>query len=210
MSPRASRTATALATPLLLVALQGCSTPMNSYAATPARYPPPGHFEDVNRRAGDGPLRFWQHNFGVYCFDTWGCTVRYGAEVVVEQPKDELRPSIASLPGNVLKRMNGTIGPYRNFQGPLFLDWLDKSRNPLHLRLDLDQIFADGLIRHAVAQAEIRADATVLNPDIVVQIEDRTVRLFMRALIPLKRPAIPGNRLSDSIDENVLVHEVKL
>ena len=180
---------------------------MNADATTPARYPPPGHFENVNRHAGDGPLRFWQHNFGAYCFDTWGCRVTYGTDVIADEPESKHQPALESLPGDVRGRMSGTFLGFKNFQGPVVIDWQDKARRPLRHVIDLDALFADGLIRHNVPPSRIRPNASISNPDIIVEVNNRTVRVYMRARIPLMQPAIAGNPYSNAVDENVLVTE---
>lgn len=136
--------------------------------------------------------------------------MRYGFETVVDRPSEEWQPGVDRLPANVHDRMVGTIGPYTNFQGPLTIEWRDKHRRPLQHTFQLDEIFADGRIRHDVPQSRIRQDAPVAKPDIVVEVNDRTLRIYMRALIPLTAPTTPDNPLSDSVDRNVLVHEVTL
>ncbi|HEY4582096.1 MAG TPA: hypothetical protein VIG88_04415 [Lysobacter sp.] len=201
--------AATLASPLLFLALQGCATPMPTSDARPT-YPPPGHFPPTLNRVVDGPLRFWQHNFGAYCFSTWGCRVRYGSMLVVDHSPDEWQRPLEDAVGDFRARMRGGYIGLRNFEGPIALEWQDAKRNPLHMELDLSAIFADGLIRHRVPANEIRKDSSVGNPDIIVELNDRTVRLYMRAHIPLEKPRDPGNRYSNFVGENVLVLEQTL
>lgn len=194
----------AAATPLLLVALQGCASPMT---ATDAVYPPPGHFPATKNRLKDGPFRFWQHNFGAYCFSAWGCRVAYGPYLVVDQP--ETRFFEPARPGYLSLLRGGYIG-ISNFAGPVSLDWRAADRTPLHYELDLARVFADGLIRHDTPLALINPDASVPDPDIVVEINDRTVRVYMRAFISLKAPIDPSNPYTNAVDDNVLVFEKTL
>lgn len=202
--------AATLAAPLLLVALQGCSTPMNADSAIPARYPPPGHLPAGPNRLADGPLRFWEHSMGVYCFNTWGCRVQYGDHLVMDRPFEEWQPPAESYPDNLRARMDGDYLGLRNFEGPARLEWRDKAGTPLKHTLDFSAIFADGLLRHRVPREEINQRAEVLWPAIIVEIDDRTVRVHMRAHIPLKAPRIANNPYSDFVSEPVLVYETVL
>lgn len=191
----------ALATPLLLLALQGCAAPMT--ADTP-RYPPPGHFPATMNRLKDGPYRFWQHNFGAYCFDTWGCRVVYGPHRVLDQPESRHFP--AAGPERLALMDGGYIG-LRNFEGPVVIDWQAADRTPLHAELDLATIFADGLVRYNVDAAEIDPDASMPDPDIVVEVNDRIVRVYMKAMVSLKTPRDPANAATRTVDDNALVFE---
>jgi hypothetical protein len=192
----------ALASTLLLVALQGCAAPMTP-TDTP-RYPPADHFPATMNRLKDGPYRFWQHNFGAYCFDTWGCRVTYGPHRVLDQPESRQFPP--APPGYLDAMDAGWLG-LKNFEGPVVLDWKSKDRTPLHLELDLARIFADGLIRYRVADELIDPDASAPDPGIVVEINDRTVRVYMDAFLSLKAPRTPGNPHSNYADDKVLVFE---
>lgn len=192
------------ASPLLLIALQGCASPMTTENAT---YPPPGHFPATKNRLKDGPFRFWQHNFSAYCFSTWGCRVTYGPYRVRDQP--DTRFFEPSGPGYLNLLGGGYVG-IRNFAGPVILDWRAADKTPLHYELDFNRLFADGLIRHDTPLDLINPDASVPDPDIVVEINDRTVRVYMKAFISLKAPKDPANRHSNAVDENVLVFEKTL
>lgn len=172
-------------------------------ADTP-RYPPPGHFPATMNRLKDGPYRFWQHNFGAYCFDTWGCRVVYGPHVVVDQPESRHFPAAGA---ERLALMHGGYIGLKNFQGPVVIDWRAADRSPLHAELDLAQIFADGRMRYDVPDVEINPDASVPDPDIVLEVYDRTVRVYMKAFISLKRPRDPSNPHTNAVDDNVLVYE---
>lgn len=197
----------AAATPLLLVALQGCASPMT---ATDAVYPPPGHFPATKNRLKDGPFRFWQHNFGVYTAATWGARVTYGPHVVKDEPDHEMTPPTEAMsPGHVQRMRGGWVG-LRNFPGPVILDWRSRDGTPLHYELHFDRLFADGLIRHNVPSDEINPEASVPDPDIIVEVNDRTVRVYMRAFVSLKAPRDPRNPLTNAVDDNVLVFEKTL
>lgn len=171
---------------------------------TTPHYPPPGHFPPTLNRLKDGPYRFWQHNFGAYCFDTWGCRVTYGTHRVLDEPDTTHLPRAGT---DHLKLMDGDYVGLRNFEGPVVIDWRAADRTPLHAELDLSAIFADGLVRYDVPASQIDPDASVPDPDIVVEVDDRTVRVYMKALISLKQPRDPRNPATRTVDDNVLVFE---
>lgn len=196
--------AATLATPLLLIALQGCASPMTASNDT---YPPPGHFPPTKNRLQDGPFRFWRHNFGAACFSTWGCRVTYGPYQVLDQP--ESRRFAPAAPG-YLTLLSGTYVGLQNFAGPVMLDWRAEDTTPLHYEIDFNRLFADGLVRHNVPEHEIDPKASVPDPDLVVEVNNRTVRVYMKAFIPLKAPRDPDNRYTNAVDENVLVFEKTL
>lgn len=202
--PRPSEWRAALATPLLAFALHGCAAPMTARHDTPPRYPPPGHFPATMNRLKDGPYRFWQHNFGAYCFDTLGCHVVYGRHVVIDRP--DTQPTPAASPGYVERLDAGWLG-LPNFEGPVVLDWRSKQGDPLHLELDLGEIFADGRVRYRVDDALIDPEASGPDPGIIVEVNDRTVRVYMDAFISLKAPRVPGNPHSNFADDKVLAFE---
>lgn len=193
--------AATFASPLLLIALQGCASPMTTENAT---YPPPGHFPATKNRLKDGPFRFWRHNFSAYCFSAWGCRVTYGPHRVLDQPETHY---FQPAPPGYLTRLGGGYVGIQNFAGPVTLDWRAADKTPLHYELDFNRLFADGLIRHNAPMDLVDPNASVPDPDIVVEVNDRTVRVYMQAFISLTAPRVPGNRHSNYVSENVLVFE---
>lgn len=144
---------------------------------------------------------------GVYCFNTWGCRVQYGNHLVMDRPFDEWQPPAESYPDDLRGRMDGTYGGLRNFEGPVHLQWRDKNGDLMEHTLDFASIFADGLLRHRVPDGDINPMAEVLWPALIVEIDDRTVRVHMRARIPLKAPRRVDNPYSNFVDEPVLAYE---
>lgn len=157
-------------------------------------------------RLADGPLHFQSHNIGAYCFSTWGCRVTYGTHLIEDREPSQWQRPLADFPG-LRERMDGSMLGYRAFEGPLRIQWQDARKQPLELELDLSKVFPDRRIRYEVARELIAPTASVGPPDVIVEVNDRTVRIYMRARIPLKAPRIPGNSLSNFIDDSVLVLE---
>lgn len=155
-------------------------------------------------RLADGPLRFQSHNIGAYCFSTWGCRIAYGTHLIEDKDPHQWQRPLEEFPG-LRERMNGSMLGYRAFEGPLRIQWRDSRKRPLELELDLSEVFPDRKIRYNVDSELIAPTASVGPPDVIVEVNDRTVRIYMRARIPLKKPRIPGNSLTDFVDDSIVV-----
>jgi hypothetical protein len=200
--------AATLASPLLLLALQGCASPMTS-KATSSDQAYPDREEAISSRLVDGPLRIHGHNMGAYCFSTWGCRVVYGRHIIMDRPFDEWQPPSRTF-DHLRERMEGTYGGLRAFEAPVVVEWLDSRREKHTHTIDLDVLFPERRLVYRVPDGDIRPDASVGPPDIVVEVDDRVVRVHMRAHLPLKVPRVPGNPLTDFADEIVTVYQKTL
>lgn len=197
--PRLAALAFALAAPWLL---QGCQTTMNTAntAGGDATAPP-----------GDGlyspwPLKFKKHNLGIHCFDTYGCKVVYDGWVQAMDDPEVLRPSSASLgPAYRKNWLGGRLG-FRNFPPPAKVSWRSKDGVAHKAEIDFGKIFKDELIRHNVAREDVYPQTTFISTDIHLEINDRTINVYMLASIPLREPRIPGNRYSNARHDLILVH----
>lgn len=197
-SPRALVLAAVIACPALLT---GCPA-----MSTPDRPPAP-----VDAGAQwEWPLRFTKHSIGVFCFDTYGCRARYGNAWQIQDDPEYRRPASGSIHPDYRRMLKAGHVGLRNFPEPMELSWRSADGTAHEARLDIGRIFRDELVRHNVARKDIMVDTTALgadqmSPEIVVEVNDRTVRVYMRAYIPLKREQIPGNRYSNFADDLVLV-----
>src|SRR3546814_1382825 len=92
-----------------------------------------------------------------------------------------------------------TLFPYTTLvrSPPAVVSWRSKDGTPLRAEVDIDKIFKDRLIRHNVAREDIPEKAGVHNPDIVLEVDDRTINVYMRAFVPTKEPQTPGNKHSN-------------
>lgn len=169
--------------------------------------PPDGDAYSTFNRLEDGPFRFWTHNLGVYCFGTWGCRVAYGDQVVWNDPEDNWNPPFDERPPGMRERMRGNQGPFKNSDGPLVVEWLDSARTPRRAAVDLSRLFATGVIPHSVPREQIRPGVTVSKPDLIVEVNDRSLRLLLVSNIPLRETRDSGGPLSDVSVERVVVFE---
>lgn len=197
--PLAATFALALAAPLLL---QGCQTAM-----TPAN----AATGDASTSSDDGlyspwPLKFKKHNLGIHCFDTYGCKVVYDGRVQAMQDPDVLRPSSASLGPDYRKNwLGGRLG-FHNFPPPAKVTWKSKDGAAHEAEIDFGEIFKDELIHHNVSRKDVSLSTTFISTDIHLEVNDRTINVYMLASIPLREPQVPGNRYSDIRHDLILVH----
>lgn len=79
------------------------------------------------------------------------------------------------------------------------IDWVSSDGVEHHTQVELSDIFADRLVRHNVPRQDVAESwlaAKSVNPlpvDILMEVNDRTVSIYMKALVFTREPQIPGN-----------------
>ena len=152
------------------------------------------------------PLKFKSHSFGAYCYDTRACTIHYANfEHGSEEPST---PSATYGPGYLDHLDGGHIG-IRNFPAPAKVSWVSKDGQAHTAEIDMGELFADEVIRHNVKRDEMSdvVDGEYKSePAILLEVNDRTIRVYMRAMIFLKkRVEVAGHLRGDFKDELILV-----
>lgn len=160
------------------LSVTGCQPAMS----TPTYANPPSN-QDPGR-----PFTFDRHNFGAYCYDTYGCKVLYNDRYVTSQDDDELRPSSASVGPDHLKNLVGGYLGIANFPPPAVVTWRSRDGTPHEAHIDIAEIFKDQIIRHNLSPGDLPTEtiATLDAPDIVLVVDDRTISVYMRATVYLK------------------------
>lgn len=191
-----------LAAALAAAAMTGCHStmtsahdpsPAGSEAVPPNMVPPPGHGPFTGTVA-DWPLWFVRHNFGAHCFDTQSCEVLYNS---FPHGSEEPSPSIASYGRPLDDLLTAGFLSIANFPPPAIVNWRSKDGTSLRAEIDIGDIFKDQMIRHNVSREDIPEGVGIHNPDIVLEVNDRTVNVYMRAFVPTKELQVPGNKYSD-------------
>jgi hypothetical protein len=98
-------------------------------------------------------------------------------------------------------------GPIPNFPSPAEVTWRSKDGTPHETKIDIGEIFKDQLIRHTLKYEEI-SDLGIgpgALPSIIIEVNDQTVNVYMRAHISTKQLQKPGNRFSDFRDDLIKV-----
>ena len=202
-----------LAAALAAAAMTGCHStmtsahdpsPAGSEAVPPNMVPPPGHGPFTGTVA-DWPLWFVRHEFGVSTYSTYGCKVVYNNFVFVDEPDDELQSSSEAIGAKYPNNMSASYSSVANFPPPAVVTWRSKDGEPHRAEVDIGEIFKDKLIRHNLAREEISETASIAHPGIILEVNDRTINVYMRARISTKELQIPGNRYSDYRDDLIRV-----
>ncbi|MBS7455691.1 hypothetical protein [Coralloluteibacterium stylophorae] len=153
----------------------------------------------------DWPLKFVQHSFGAACYSTYGCHITYAGHLVKDDPDDRLKRSSASLGDKYPKNLGGGWLGIFNFPPPAQVRWRSQDGVAHEAEVDMAAVFPDQLIRHEVPREDVREGVSIGNPEIVLEVNDRTINVWMRSLIPTKSLQKPGNPHSGFRYEPVLV-----
>ena len=97
----------------------------------------------------------------------------------------------------------GQVGK-RNFPPPAKVCGRSRDGVPHEAEVDIGEIFKDRVVRHNVPREDYREDLGVVDPDIVLEVNDRTINVYMRALIPTRVKQTRGGASGYSRDELVL------
>jgi hypothetical protein len=155
------------------------------------------------------PIRFDSHKFSVHCYDTYGCHVEYDDIEQRDDPADELRPSSVGYGPDYQRNWGGGHGMIRNFPPPAQVRWRSKDGIAHETEIDIAALFADEMVRHRVPREDVAnmVDGEYqYEPSIILEINDRTIRVWMRAWIPLKREVeVAGVMRNDRRYELMLV-----
>jgi hypothetical protein len=156
------------------------------------------------------PLRFYTHGFGARCFNTLACTLIYnnhefGTRTFGYDNQFHDKPSGPEPEPGWKDRWSGHHGILpldhegRIFPSPVEVAWTALDGSHHKATLDLDTLFKDRLILHRVAKEDIpegwlRAKSlNPISPDILVEVNDRTINIYMRATIVVCDPSDPDD-----------------
>ena len=160
---------------------------------------------DTRPRAVDGnpqPLRFVRHNFAVHVYDTLAFYVEYNGDgFFASQHRNTTSPSyVDSIPRE--RWPTAGYSSVANLPGPAKLRWtsLDGARHTAEI--DFPRIFADGLTLYTAPDSELTAgmyhQGISTNPEIHLEVNNRTVRVYQRARMSTRSEQVPGNRYSNN------------
>lgn len=200
---RRRRSAALFLPPMLLLA--GCQATVSSSDSARSTQTPynAGTAIPADAKKHSFPLRFETHNFGAYCYNAYGCKVLYNNFYHVRTADDQLLPPPKPEHKD---RWDGGYLDIRNFPSPAVVTWRSLDGVAHEAKVDIGAIFEDERILHGAAEQDIPQRAYIIAPDIILVINDRAVSVYMRARIPLKKPAIPGNKYSTFRDDLILAY----
>ena len=134
----------------------------------------------------DWPIKFQAHYFGAHCFDTKECEIRYRG--FPHGNEDTPSPSIASYGRPLQDLLSAGRGPIPNFPPPAEVTWRSLDGSSHETKIDIGEIFKDQLIRHTLKRQEIsdRGIGPGAVPSIILEVNDRTINVYIRAHISTK------------------------
>lgn len=148
------------------------------------------------------PLRFVQHSFGAHCFDTIGCRILYSGFTHGVDSVDVVSPPLSSYRGTREQILSAGHIARRNFPEPARVTWRSKDGASHEADVDIGEIFKDRLVLHNVPREEVLGD--VGDPAIVLEVNDRTINVYMRAFVSTRSLQVPGNKYSGFRNDLVL------
>lgn len=155
------------------------------------------------------PLKFRHYDFGVRCYNTLRCKVIYNNYCFTRlyldtpsgaPPREDWRDSWSA----------GHDGGYE-FGSPAEVEWISLDGIEHQASVDVGELFKDRLVRHNVprdAILETWLAAKAVNPlsvDVLMEVNDRTISVYTRALVFTEEPQVPGNPRSGSRDDLILI-----
>jgi hypothetical protein len=137
-------------------------------------------------------IPFSEHDFSYVQYQISNLRIGYGSRVLFDaanfplEVRNQVRPSRPEKERRPIPNMLG----YKAFEGKLEVSWKDKSGNLLSEVIDLDQLFPKKVVRHNEDIKRIDPGMPLLsiNPFFHLDIEDRTLKLFMVSDIVLRDP----------------------
>jgi hypothetical protein len=184
---------------LILIALTGCLSAMALPSDTSTTHPATNHF----------PLTFKRHDFRAYCYNTIGCEVIYANNNFTRRYYGD---KVAPPPRSPDYRDAWGLASYLgipNFPPPAEVKWKSLDGVAHEASVDIGAIFKDELIRYLVPNDEIvdglyPGPGPAGEPSIFLEVNDRTISVFMKAFIPTKKEQEPGNKYSDFREDLIL------
>lgn len=189
--------------PAVILAMSACL--LNSGCQPSMTNPSTSPLEQADYTVADWPLRFDHHQFGVTCFDTQGCKVDYN-DFEFGNPEPS-RSRSALTPDEYDYAMTAMYGPVARTAAPAKVSWRSKDGTQLHATVDIAALFADGLVRHKVPQDQIPEGVSIGPTHILLQVDDRTIGVYARTMVPTKTPQVPGNDKSTFRDDLFKIDE---
>ena len=167
-------------------------------------------FKKVTARAGsdaerpDWPLWFDDYSFGARCYNTLRCSTVFARKehsLRLDRPsgqphapdwKDDWYASFGS--GGDFKRYG--------FPSPVDIRWTALDGIEREVVLDLDAVFPERLILHKVPREEVRegweSSPHLRQIEILLEVNDRTLNVYMRAWVLTRQPRDPANPKNNS------------
>ena len=142
------------------------------------------------------PLTFVDHDFEVHCYNTLRCRVIYNdSNFSPYKAEDEPSPPPPSPDYRDHWRFASNLG-IRNFPPPAQVSWTSLDGIAHEAEVNIGEIFKDQRVLYNVPDSEIPDRSWGGEPGIILEVNDRTLSVYMKAFIATKTEQIPGNKYS--------------
>jgi len=178
----------------LVFVVTGCQTTMTSSSAGESASPDaPSMF----------PLKFNEHAFAAHCYNTLRCRVIYSNFDFNRSNAD--KPSPSPPPGDYWQHWPyASYAGIRNFPPAAEVQWTSLDGVAHEAKVDMGTIFQDERVLYRVPDTEIPDQSWGGSPGIFLEVNDRTINVYMQAIISTKNEQIPGNKYSNYRDDVIL------
>lgn len=145
------------------------------------------------------PLKFVDHSFESYCYNTLACKVIYSNYDfnLLNADTPSAPPPSADYRDDWWPASHGGI---RNFPSPAEVHWISLDGAEHQAKVDMRAIFKNERVLYKVPDSEILdgifPQGLVAGPGIFLEVNDRTINVYMAAMIPTTVEQIPGNKNS--------------
>jgi hypothetical protein len=146
------------------------------------------------------PLTFVNHNFGAYCYNAIGCQVFYDNfdfSLCPEGSDPKTYVSSAPQSRDYKSRFDGSyIVMAKDFPTPVHVRWRSLDGASHEAEIDLGKIFPGRRVLHRVPESDYAERSFGGSVDIIVEVNDRTINVYMKAFVATSTEQIPGNKNS--------------
>ncbi len=153
------------------------------------------------------PLRFDSFSFNARCYHTLRCRVVFAKSHQVSE-RDDIEPSGEPYAPDWKNHWKAgyIISAEDVFPPPVDIRWTAMDGVERTTKIDLEKIFPERLILHNAREEEVMEGWGLehRHVDILLEVNDRTINVYMRAWVALKQRRDPADRMSDDLRDLIL------
>lgn len=152
----------------------------------------------------DNVLKFKTHDLNIQCYSVGDVRLEYAGTLYTLFDGKISKEKTAK---DATKYPSGKSGSYYAFASPVKIEWRSRDGTRLQHTLNLDEIFKDRRVLHTDDPARIYKPMPITGdePTIIVELNDRTVNVYMFAVIQLI-PVDPNAKQRDEHENRTLAY----
>ena len=147
-------------------------------------------------------VHFSKHSFSTECGETIGCKIIYAARVQRHQSEEKLAPPLRE--DHLTSTRHAEIS-IPNFPEPAIVTWRSSDGQRQRAEVDMSEIFKDRIALHRVPVKDILGVDD--QPMILLVVNDRTIRVYIKTGVWLNYDEIQGNPYSNFREDVTLAFE---